>query len=244
MRVGVIQSAYIPWRGYFDFINSVDVFIFHDDIQYTKGDWRNRNLIKTEKGLEWLTVPVHYKTVSQKILDTDIDYTKKWFKKHLRRFEVAYAKAPYLDDALDILSVIESETFDNISSLNLSLIKRICRYLSIETTLKLSSEFNLSGTKTDRLIELLLELGASTYLSGPSADVYLDKSQFIKNKISLEYKKYNYEVYPQLWGDFNGQVSIMDLIANCGKSTRQFICSKHADEIKVDFGNEENFAKQ
>lgn len=222
----MIQSSYIPWRGYFDFIDSVDIFVFHDDLQYTKGDWRNRNCIKTAKGTEWLTVPVHYKTVSQLICDTQVDQSRNWGQKHLRQLQANYRETQYLGDILDIVSVIDSPQEKTISELNIELTKRICEYLSINTPMFLSSELSVTGRKTERLIEILQKLKATTYLSGPSAEDYLDKEAFRKNGISLEYKTYDYEAYPQLWGEFEGRVSILDLIANRGTESKEMIHSK------------------
>lgn len=229
MRVGVIQSSFIPWRGYFDFIASVDAFVFHDDIQYTKGDWRNRNKIKTPKGTEWLTVPVTYKNVAQLICETPIDYSVAWGRKHLGLWRANYQAAPYFNDVMKLLFDLECGKEATISQLNIKLIRRISEYLGISTPMMLSSELALEGTKTERLIDLLKKLNATTYLSGPSADVYLDKDAFSCNGIRLEYKSYDYEPYPQLWGPFEGAVTVLDLIANCGPQARNFIRSKSPD---------------
>jgi hypothetical protein len=229
VRVGVIQSSFIPWRGYFDFIASVDVFVFHDDIQYTKGDWRNRNKIKTPKGTEWLTVPVSYKNVSQLICDTPIDYSVAWGRKHLGLWRANYQAAPYFADAMELLADLDSSKETTISQLNIKLIRRIAKHLGINTPMMLSSELALTGGKTDRLIDLLKKLDATTYLSGPSADGYLDKEAFRQHGIGLEYKSYDYESYPQLWGAFEGAVTVLDLIANCGPGARQLVRSKSPD---------------
>jgi hypothetical protein len=233
MRVGVIQSSYIPWRGYFDFIASVDTFVFHDDIQYTKGDWRNRNRIKTGKGAEWLTVPVHYKSVSQLICETSIDNSKFWGDKHLRQFHENYHGAKYVSDALDIFSYIKSSQAATISELNIELTKRVCEYLKIATPMLLSTDLSLIGTKTERLIDLLRKLNANTYLSGPSADFYLDREAFCANGIQLEYKSYDYAPYPQLWGAFDGAVSVLDMIANCGPQSKSLLHSATPNRIVI-----------
>lgn len=233
MRVGVIQSSFIPWRGYFDFIASVDVFVFHDDIQYTKGDWRNRNKIKTQKGTEWLTVPVSYKSVAQLICETSIDYSVAWGAKHLGLLRANYQAAPYFDDAMKLLSDLGSSKEATISQLNIKLIRRIAEYLDIATPMMLSSELALEGGKTERLIDLLKKLNATTYLSGPSADAYLDKEAFCRNEICLEYKSYDYEPYPQLWGPFEGAVTVLDLIANCGPEAKALIQSKTPNTVVV-----------
>lgn len=233
MKIGVIQSSYIPWRGYFDFIASVDAFVFYDDIQYTKGDWRNRNRIKTPKGAEWLTVPVHYKEVSQLICGTSIDHSTSWQQRHLRKMEENYREAPYAKVALDILAGVPAGQSKTISHLNMALTKRICDYLCITTPLMVSSALSLRGTKTDRLIDLLRKLNATTYLSGPSADAYLDKEAFSRNGIRLEYKSYVYDPYPQLWGAFEGAVTVLDLIANCGPSAKNQVRSLTPDKVII-----------
>jgi hypothetical protein len=226
LRVAAIQSSFIPWRGYFDFIASVDCFIFLDDVQYTTRDWRNRNKLKTPKGVEWITVPVLHKERSQLVVDTKIDYCTQWQKKHIGTWSSNYSAAPYFD----LIMAILSESIDNqeitISQLNIKLIRKICAYLGISTPMMLSSELALEGYKTDRLIDLLKKLNATSYLSGPSADAYLDKQAFSKNSIQLEYKSYDYAPYPQLWGGFVGEVTILDLIANSGPRSIDMISSR------------------
>lgn len=234
MRVGVIQSSFIPWRGYFDFIASVDLFVFHDDLQYTKGDWRNRNKIKTAQGVQWLTVPVSYKTVSQLICETPIDHSTAWGKKHLAQWCAHYQATPHFASAMALLEGLDSDRFSTISDLNIHLIGRICGYLGITTPMRRSSELGLNGKKTERLIELLKKVDATTYLSGPSAEAYLDKAAFSTNGIRLEYKSYDYAPYPQLWGTFEGGVSVLDLIANCGPEARSHIRSQTSDTVVVE----------
>lgn len=231
MKVGVIQSSFIPWRGYFDFIASVDVFVFHDDIQYTKGDWRNRNKIKTPKGTNWITVPVSYKCVTQLICETPIDYSTAWQKKHLRILDENYRTAPHFDVVMELLSGYDTEKNYSISSLNISLIRKICTYLNISTPMLMSNELYLEGKKTDRLIDLLTKLKAKTYLSGPSAGSYLDHNAFRQHGIGLEYKSYDYEPYPQQWGGFDGAVTVLDLIANCGHNSVRFLRSCTPDKL-------------
>jgi WbqC-like protein family len=233
VRVGVIQSSYIPWRGYFDFIASVDIFVFHDDIQYTKGDWRNRNKIKTPHGAEWITVPVAYKKVAQLICETPIDSTTPWRNKHLRTLEANYRQAPFFYVVEEFISRVSVSEQSTISQLNINLIRRISNYLEINTPMIISSELSLQGSKTERLIDLLKKLNATTYLSGPSADAYLDKDLFRQNGISLEYKSYDYAPYPQLWGDFIGGVTVLDLIANCGSQAKEYILSRTPNKLIV-----------
>jgi hypothetical protein len=233
VKVGVIQSSFIPWRGYFDFIASVDVFVFLDDTQYSKNSWRNRNQIKTPGGLQWLTVPVRQERLEQLISETRIDYSVPWLRKHLGVWQANYARTPYFDVIMEILSGLNGDKEETISQLNVRLTRRICEYLQIDTPMMLSSELALAGSKTDRLIDLLKKLNATAYLSGPSADAYLDKEAFRRHGIGLEYKSYDYEPYPQLWGPFEGAVTVLDLIANCGPQARNLIRNKSPDVLVI-----------
>jgi len=233
LKVGVIQSNYVPWRGYFDFVDEVDLFIFHDDLQYTKGDWRNRNKIKTPKGLIWLTVPVNYEQTSQWICDTRIDYSQKWREGHLHRFQANYVKTPFFMEAMSLFEEGLSCGDSTISQLNIRLIKLISGYLGITTPLALSSEYAVTGTKTDRLIQLLRKVGATSYLSGPRAKGYLDENLFRDHGIGLEYKSYDYPAYPQPWGKFAGMVSMLDLIANTGRTARDYLKSQTPNTVAM-----------
>ncbi|MEI8282106.1 MAG: WbqC family protein [Armatimonadota bacterium] len=233
MRVGIIQSSFIPWRGYFDFIAGVDHFVFLDDVQYTKQDWRNRNRIKTPKGAEWVAVPVQHKSLSQLIQDTYIDYRKNWQKTILSSLKYNYARASHIDDALGLALAIEGGEGETISELNIRLTKAICRYLGISTPVSLAGDLHLQSHKTDRLIEILQILQASVYISGPSADAYLDKEAFRRNGIRLEYKSYDYEPYPQQWGVFDGAVTVLDLIANCGPTSKRYLKSQSPNLVVV-----------
>lgn len=233
MRIGVIQSNYIPWRGYFDMIASVDLFVFHDDLQYTKGDWRNRNRIKTAQGTKWITVPVRYKRVAQLICETEINDDTDWRRDHLNQLQAHYSKAPFLGDALALLGQLGRGEDLTISQLNIRLIRAICAYLGIETPMVMSSDFNLNGSKTARLIELLRKTGGSSYLSGPNGNNYLDKEMFREERLRLYYKTYDYKPYPQLWGAFEGAVSVMDMIANCGRQSKEMLRSLTPNKVVI-----------
>ncbi|MDO9010999.1 MAG: WbqC family protein [Gallionella sp.] len=229
-RVGIIQSSYIPWRGYFDFIQSVDHFVFYDDIQYSKGGWRNRNKLKAANGTMWITVPIELPSSKALINEVKISRFSKgkaldWQSKHINLINENYRKAPYLNDVLGLLYDAYQYKDETLSQLNIRLTKSICEYLGIKTKFWGSQDLSTEGCKTERLIAMLKKLDASHYLSGPSADAYLDKLQFEANNIVLEYKSYDYPAYPQLWGKFDGAVSILDLLANCGGQSRGLLRS-------------------
>jgi hypothetical protein len=227
-KIAIIQSNYIPWRGYFDFIDDVDLFVFLDDVQYTRRDWRNRNQIKTPNGLIWLTVPVIFSrnNADTKIENVQVDYSQNWTKKHIESIRTSYCRAPFYKDYADEFFDILNKRYETISKLNVNICKWIMQQLDIKTETKMSSEFNPSGTKTDRLIDILKKAGATSYLSGPAAQNYLEVEKFRDAGISIEYKVYEYAEYPQMHGKFEPHVSVIDLIFNCGRESRRFLKSK------------------
>jgi hypothetical protein len=230
VKVGMIQSNYLPWRGYFDFIDDVDVFVFFDDVKYSHRTWRNRNLLKTSSGLLWLSVPVLHNSETL-IQEARIDNTSRWAEKHIRSISLAYRKAPYFDDYAGELFALLAASEDTISDLNVKLCKWMMEKLSIETEIRMSSEFVAKGDKYQRPLEMLREMGATAYLSGPTAKPYTDNSAFRRAGISLEFKAYEYPEYPQLHGSFISNVSALDLLFNCGTDARLFLKSSAANEI-------------
>ncbi|TRZ89737.1 MAG: hypothetical protein D4R88_04870 [Methanosarcinales archaeon] len=233
MRVGIIQSAYIPWRGYFDFIDSVDLFVIYDDVLYSKGSWRNRNLIKTSEGQRWLTVPVHGK-ISMLIDQVQIaKEAKPWQDTHRCLLHEHLEPAPFFGAAMQIWEKGVCADDLTLSQLNVRLLKLICSYLGITTPIAMSRDFAVVGAKTERLIRLLEKVGATVYLSGPAAQGYLDESLFRQHGIGLEYKTYDYPPYPQLWGEFVGNVTVLDLIANTGPDARQHLKSTTPNRVVI-----------
>ena len=226
MKVGIIQSNFLPWRGYFDFIREVDLFIIHDDLQYTKGDWRNRNRIKTPRGAEWITVPVSYRHTSQLIEETAVDYSTPWAQKMLNRIRESYRRAPHFETYFSELNDSLTQPCASISDLNLSLIHWVCRHLEIDTRIRMSREYHPLGAKTERLIGILQQVKANTYLSGPAAQAYLIPEMFEQAGIQLEYKQYDYSEYEQLYPPFDPAVSVIDLLFMKGEEARFYLENK------------------
>lgn len=223
-KVAVIQSNYIPWKGYFDIIHDVDLFIFHDDLQYTKNDWRNRNMIKTAQGLSWLTIPVGCR---ENRLICEVELTdNSWQKKHWAKIKQSYAKTPYFRHYQNFLEYVYLETeWSNLSALNQFLIKGISKeFLGIKTEFSDSREFCLKTQKLDRLLELLCKAETTLYVSGPSAKAYIDQQKFLAVNIELVYKDYSsYPEYSQQFPPFEHTVSILDLLFNCGMTAPDYI---------------------
>lgn len=226
MKVGMIQSCYLPWRGFFDFIDDVDLFVIYDDVQYTRKDWRNRNKIKTSAGTRWITVPVCFsQNNAVRILDAKIDYSQAWQRKHIGSITQAYRQAPYFNDYADNLFTLLNRPFETISQLNVALIRWCMQQLDICVPLRFSQEFSGGGDRNDRILGILRQLGCTEYLVGPAASVYIDEAAYRREGIGLSYKSYSYQPYPQLHGVFDGAVSAIDLLFNCGPGARRALKS-------------------
>jgi len=230
MNVVILQPSYIPWRGYFDQIHQADLFIFYDDVQYDKHGWRNRNKIKTAQGEQWITIPVHSRGVTEgiPIKDVRIDWTKKWTKKHFSSFKFAYAKAPYAKKYLAWLEGIYTRRDEYLADFTIETTIELARLLGISETkfIRSSSLDGVNGSKTDRLIQILKKVGATHYLSGPSARDYIEEEKFIEAQIELEFIAYAYPPYEQLHPPFNPYVTVLDLLFMEGEGALQLIVKR------------------
>lgn len=224
-KVAVVQSNYIPWKGYFDLIAAVDEFILYDDMQYTRRDWRNRNQIKTPQGLQWLTVPVKVKgKYHQTIRETEIEDVD-WAKTHWKSLCQNYRRAKHFEAIARELEPLYLQTqHSHLSQLNRMLIEWVCSKLGIKTKISNSWDYELIDGKTERLVDLCAQAGANEYISGPTARGYIDETIFGERGIKLTWFDYTgYPEYPQLWGDFIHTVSILDLLFNCGNEAPQYM---------------------
>lgn len=222
-KIAILQSNYIPWKGYFDMIAAVDEFILYDDVQFTKNDWRNRNKIKTPNGIEWLSIPVG-QDISRRVRDVRMPDCRE-MKKHWRTLEANYRRALHFDEIEAIFAPMYlNTTYSHLSSFNRVLIVAVCSYLGITTKISNSWDYQLVDGKTERLLDLCKQAGGSEYVSGPSAKAYIKESHFYGSGIKLTWFDYEgYQHYPQLWGEFSHGVSILDLLFNCGTGSPQFM---------------------
>ena len=225
-KVAILQSNYIPWKGYFDLINMVDEFIIYDQVQYTKNDWRNRNLIKTQQGLKWLTIPVRQKNLSQLIKDTKI-INKKWNKKHWTSLSQSYSKSKYFKEYKDLFEQLylnSNEKF--LSEINYNFIMEINKILGVNTKIRFSNEFNLIKGQTEKLIGICKDCKADTYISGSAAKSYLDFTLLKEENIEIEWISYDdYKEYNQQYLPFEHGTTILDLIFNEGPNATKFMKS-------------------
>ena len=223
-RVVVLQSNYIPWKGYFDLVHDADLFVFYDDLQFTKNDWRNRNKIKTPKGAQWATIPVgadaHRLICEVTIKDFE------WQERHWALFNQHYGKCPHFARYRTFFEeVYLSRQWSNLSELNQHLIRSISEaLLNIKTEFRDSREYDLTGQKLDRLLELVVKAGADRYVSGPAAKGYIEPSRFAEAGIELVWKDYSgYPEYPQRFPPFEHGVTILDLLFNVGPDAPWYI---------------------
>jgi len=224
-RVAIVQSNYIPWKGYFDMIAAVDEFILYDDMQYTRRDWRNRNQIKTPQGVQWLTVPVEVKgKYHQTIRETRIQGTT-WAADHWKALVQNYRRAAHFEEIACWLEPLYADCREQeLSQLNRRFIEAICGYLGIRTRITNSWDYELAEGKTERLANLCDQAGATEYISGPAARDYIDPTVFERARIALTWFDYaGYPEYPQLWGPFTHGVTVLDLLFNCGPQAAHYV---------------------
>ena len=237
-RVAIVQSSYIPWKGYFDLIRAADEFILLDDVQFTKRDWRSRNRIKTKDGLLWLSIPVHTKgRYEQRILDATIS-DPSWARTHWQTIRSAYARAPYFDRYAPVFEPLyRTQASDRLSLINHALIVAACSALGITTPITWSEAYHPREGRNERLIDLCVKSGATEYLSGPAARGYLDERAFRDAGLAVQFADYDgYPEYPQLHGPFEHAVSVLDLLFSTGPRALDYmkdVCGAHPAFVKA-----------
>ena len=224
-RVAILQSDYIPWKGYFDTIAAVDECVLFDDAQFTRRSWRNRNQIKTPDGRQWITIPVEMKgKYLQKICETRIA-DDSWRRSHWLTLRHNYADAPYFAEYAERFESLYLKSDERMLSLvNHAFITAVCEILGIKTKITWAMDYKAHGSKTERLVSLCKAAEGTYYLSGPSASEFIVPEMFRDAGVALAYIDYaDYPVYPQLYGPFEHNVSIVDLIFNTGPSAPRYM---------------------
>lgn len=231
MKVAISQSNYIPWVGYFYLIKSAESFVFLESVQYTKRDWRNRNLIKTPQGSLWMSIPVE--SMPYKEFQSISDMTFKdaeWSNYHLKVLERNYKKSNGFKEVFPILQALYKFQTSSLSEFNTHSIKTIARLMDIETNFDIDSNilpiYELRTlSSSERLATIVKRLGGSTYLTTPNAQAYLDVSAFKSLDIAIEWITYpKFDSYPQLWGNFIENLSVIDLLFNLGTAgSREYL---------------------
>lgn len=227
-KIAILQSNYIPWKGYFDMINMVDDFVIYDEVQFTKNDWRNRNIIKTFSGTQWLTIPVkitgHF---GQKINETEI-VSERWVDKHLKTLQYNYKRAQCFEEMFPKVEKLYDQCRGEklLSNINYVFLKGICDILGIKTNLIWASDLEYGEGKVERLIRICQLLEGGEYISGKAAKSYIDETMFEDAGIQLTWMDYSgYPSYQQLHGEFVHEVSILDMLFHLGDAATDYMKS-------------------
>ncbi|MCB1414553.1 MAG: WbqC family protein [Xanthobacteraceae bacterium] len=225
MRISIIQSCYIPWKGFFDLIGRCDTYVIFDSAQYVKRHWHNRNRIKTARGVEWLTIPVITKGRFDQPIDA-VEIEKPWADKHWRSIELAYRPAPYFTEvAPTVMRWYEAaDKLSRLTEVNAMFLHGIAELLGLRTRIVRDDGYPATGAKTERLLGIATAAGADRYLSGPSARAYFDEPMFRAAGITPEWMDYSdYPAYPQLHGPFDHAVTVLDVLFNTGPDAPRHI---------------------
>jgi hypothetical protein len=226
-KIAISQSNYIPWKGYFDGINTVEEFVLYDDMQYTRRDWRNRNKIKTKDGIKWLSIPVEVKgKYFQRINETKVS-DMGWARDHWNTIIHNYRKAPYFELYKDFFEDLYLSTNEEyLSRINYRFLTAICGLLDIRTKFLWSSEFELLEDRNERLLDICKKREATDYYTGPSSQFYMDEALFSQQGVTVHYfDNSGYPEYTQQHGEFDHAVSIIDLLFNEGPNAKNFMKS-------------------
>jgi hypothetical protein len=215
-KIAISQSCFMPWRGFFDIIRQVDEFIINDGWQYNWSSWRNRNVIKTQHGPKWISIPVRRISHAQTIAQTQV-VSQAWRKRHWRSISQSYAKAPLYQRHRAFFEELyftatAADTF--LSDINYKFLAGICDLLAIHTPITRITQYEKHGDKNDAVISCCRAFGATHYLTLPASKAYIDPEAFRREGITLEWMKYDYPEYLQLFPPFVAKVSIIDTIFN------------------------------
>lgn len=215
MIVSIHQPNYIPWLGYFYKIAQSDIFVFLDDVQFSNQGMHNFHYVKSPQGPVRLKIPVE-QHLGDRILDVKTKDNLNWKKKHLRTFEMNYKKAPYFNDVFNDFQEVLLADYERISDMNMAIVEHFSRKLGIETKFVKSSQLNITTSREEKVLDICEALNAAVYYSGTGAKAYQKESDFTQRSIELRYSIFKPFEYPQLWGDFQSNVTVLDYLMNCG----------------------------
>jgi WbqC-like protein family len=224
-RVAIIQSNYVPWRGFFDLVSRCDSFVIYDSVQYAKRHWHNRNKLRTPAGTAWITIPVATKSQFEQPIH-DVEISGPWAEKHWQTLRFNYSRAPHYERLAGDLERLyaQAETMRRLTEVNELFFRAICGWLGLGAAIIRDTQLTSHGKKTERLLSMCKELNATHYLSGPSAKSYLDESLFATQGIAVEWMDYSgYPPYRQCWPGFEPEVSMLDVLLNAGPDARHLL---------------------
>ena len=208
--------------GYIEKIASADVYIYMDEVEFSKNDFVNRNRIKTNQGEKWLTVPILYQGHA-KIKDIQIDTSKRWQKKHLESIRQAYSKTPFYKQYEPFLSDLYTRPWDLLADLNLHILEWILDELGVTTKIIKMSDRNFQGTKSDLILDMCLQLQADYFIFGAQGRDYAKPVDFHRAGISIEFQEFIHPEYVQPHGNFLPYMAVLDIMFQKGKNSLDVI---------------------
>ncbi len=221
--VAIHQPQFFPWLGYFHKLDRCDVFCLLDTVQYKKNEFQNRNRIKTAQGLQWLTVPVTYR-FPQRIHEVTVNQTVNWQRKHLQTLKTNYSKAPYFGTHIARFEEFYQQPYELLAEVNVACIRLLMELLGLKRELVLASSLQVGAQDpTLRLVEICQALEGDCYLSGRDGANYMDLDTFRGHQIEVVFQDFNHPEYPQCYGPFEPELSVVDLLFNCGPESLTII---------------------
>jgi WbqC-like protein family len=227
--VAIMQPVYLPWMGYFEQMALCDHFIFLDDVQYTKQDWRNRNKIRTKENWCWLTIPVRKAGLHQPLCAVQISDHKDWKRAHLLSVRQNYGRTPFFDDIYPVYENALQEPHIYLADLTIRLITDFAALLRINTPVQRAS--TLPGDTDDpvlRIVQLCRRVNADVFYTGPAAKAYLSPKQLEPHGVKLVFQDYQHPRYTQAYPGFESHMAILDVLMNHGDTAKAIVRSSPA----------------
>lgn len=223
MIIAVHQPQYMPWLGYFAKMAGADHFILLDTVQYKKNEWQNRNRLKTATGWQWMTVPVAF-NFPETLHQVRIINSQNWQRAHHQSMVTNYRRAPFFDHAMTWLTPFFTQQWETLAELNIAMVRSLADYLGITTPIHVASKLGAFPEKPDeRLIDLVRHFNGTKYLAGSGGQGYMNLNKWRAAGIDVEFQDYHHPTYPQLFGSFESNLSVVDLIFNCGPDSLNFL---------------------
>jgi hypothetical protein len=233
MKVSILQPHYFPYVGYFNLIKRSDIFVFLDDVDYIKREWKNRNKIRLNNSsteTSWISIPIskiyhkNFKIINVKLNKQDLVEAQN---QQINKLKNSYLKSPYFDQMMGIFKLNMEMEYNNLSELNINTIQSFFKLLKINTKIYKSSELNVTGKKNEKILNICKKLGASIYLANNKSKNYLEENKFLKQNITIEYQNFSHPIYEQYYDKkkliFTSNLSILDLVANQGLNSFKYI---------------------
>jgi hypothetical protein len=234
MRVAILQPSYLPWLGYFEQIHHADLFIFLNDVQYTKSDWRNRNRIKTPRGIAWITVPVRRQGLQQRICETCINHATPWPERHVNLLREHYRKAPHFEAVMDVIGPHLAARPLLLQDLAIGLVLDLAKFMGIPPNTVRSSDLGVRETdRNGRLIAMCRRVGATELYESAAGRAYMDVARFAAAGVRVVFQDYRHPTYRQFFGPFVSHLSVVDLLFHYGPDARQVVISGHGEHPDI-----------